>query len=1741
MIIHFNETELDLCVNDNSYRQRAIKGEHSLTLYFSLPEHIEIPVGAYCVFEGETYTLEAPGDFKKHNTRNFEYTLVMEASQAKLRKYKFRNPVDRRLKFSLTAQPKDHLKMLVDNLNKRDSGWKIGQCLTAAHKNIAFSHTDCMSALSQIADAFETEWEIVNKTIHLRKVEYNKNEPMPLSYGRGNGFKPGVGRTNFNDSKAIEILFVQGGEKNIDASKYGSKELLLPKSQTLRYDGQYFEGEVEFITEQAHTYLSDADGFSIRRQDKELQSKEEDSLDLPEIYPSRVGTVTKVEVTKEGFCDFFDTTIPEALDFSTQESRFKGETLTVIFQSGQLTGKEFEIQQDENRVFGYIHSERRFKVVEQTIDGEPMPKGAYMPIVGDTYSVFGAVLPDAYICDNATKTGASWDMFREAVKYLYEHEEQTFTFTGELDGIWAKKDWLNIGGRIKLGGYVLFSDEQFQREGVSIRIVGIKDYINNPHSPEIELSNSIVGSSIMSDLRKIESNEVIADSQYKGALQLTKRRFKDAQESTKMLEDAMLNFTGSVNPISVKTMQTLIGDDSLQYQFVSSVTNPKPVAHEAVYDDETKVLTVPAGILQHLTLGIDVVSSSHKYRFWNMGVYTSPVLTESTKSYYLYAKVSKGNSTAGTFYLSETPITMESEVNFYHLLYGTLGAEFEGARSFVSWYGYAELTPGRLTIPKIVSPDGKTYFDVARGEIGGTITFKSGSSGLKDLNEWSGVEQDISAAQDSANAAQSAADAAIRAAQEAQNYIDTTLPDEMQEINRRLDGVVESWFLPYTPTLNNDPTRAWITAGKQNQHIGDTFTNTQSFAFNPNDSREWEQGSSNGATNKPWEGDLFDNTKRLRTPNMLRVNGSVKISVTNGGIAVYYAATADGNLTGHQGWLNSVQINQTDHPYIALVLRINDTTPILPTDIATLGLVVEGDLSHVDAGKSWRWVDEGGYKWTPIADSDAVKALLEASKAQDLADQKRRVFVVQPTTPYEVGDMWAQGASGSGDLMRCIVSRPTGSFTTGDWDKASKYTDDAVVMDRIAKMANDKVITKEEKATLRNDLVQINTAYAAYQSDATKYGVSITALATAKTALSTLLTSTVKISTNEDTTLTDAQLVAYNKAFADYSAEVQRFANLVSKKQADDAVDNLEIGGVNLLSRSKDIMAYNSIGFGTTRVVSGKYMRFTINSSGQIYTWGHIISNQLNFSNIFAISSCYTFSAKLRASKEMTARIGFRTVGGGFVYDKKYTVGAGDCIISINFTYRGEDPMYPVILFWNINDTPLAPNDWIEVEYFMVEKGSKATDWTPSLADTQSEIDKAQTAADQAQAAADAANILLAEISSDTKLTPSEKQVVSREWEIIFNETAIIQAQAQKVGVSSYNYVTIYNELRSYIIPLLRDMTITSTIVSEVFRSRFNNYYIAKTQLLSSVTGSIQDNVSNMDYIKALFANGSTSIEGGVILTEAIALKGDDGSITGIINGSSKFKDSVHGIAMHILGIKDIKDWKNANTLMFQDGAIVTKSLELLSGCKVGDFEVRAGSGSMSGLFTSLNNGPYGNYESQWTSFGFVMKTTYGSKTASINMVPGSKSISDDQMAMMSISSTRNDLGGLHIEAHSESVAVYIASGYTTGLRSRSKEIFESTTLSHDDAIVIYRGLKNISVYLPANPIPGQYYEVVKDTTYSVTVMGNGKTINRLGYTSSASQIITNDKCIIKLRLMNIGATGSSKIWHMTIETATGA
>ena len=703
MQINFNTNRLDILPTDESYRYRSIMGEHTLTLYFSLPTYTEIPTGAWCEFQGERYTLNQPAKIVKHNTQHFEYTLTMDSEGANLKNYKFRNPNDKTLKFPFTASPRYHIQILVDCLNMIDSGWTLGTTIEAPEKLISYNHNNCLEALEMIAKAFETEYEIIGKTIHLHKVEYFKNNPLPLQYGKGKGFKTGVSRTT--EQSRITRLYVQGGERNIDRSKYGNKELLLPKSQEYVYEGV--------------TFVSDDKGLSITIKNPKNPSFggagggiNEQSLDLSHIYPKRKGTISAVfEVDKaKHFYDFTDTTIPQTLNFS--DLQIKGEKMVIYFESGMLSGREFEVQK-------YDHTQKRFQLQPKEEDGTTMPNDIFKPAVGDQYSVYNMQMPNAYICDNATQSGASWEMMKEACKYLYENRADHFTFTGDLDGIWAKKHWANVGGRLKMGAYIHFSDTEFQRTPVAIRIVGIKEYVNNPYSPQIELSNKVQGQSFATEIRKLQNQEVYFGELNKRILSETKRSWRNALETIKQVEEAFPEYTKSIIPVTIQTMMALVGNKSGQFVFVSSKANPITVPHSLYFNKATKQLNAGSGWIKHYALGTTDIKPNYSaadYKYWYAPAFVSGRLDDKAKTYYLYIKASKVVETA-QFVLSETKIDIEQEAGYYHFLYATVNSEYNGERGIAQLNGFTEITGGQIKTDKITSGNGEQYIQLLDNEI----------------------------------------------------------------------------------------------------------------------------------------------------------------------------------------------------------------------------------------------------------------------------------------------------------------------------------------------------------------------------------------------------------------------------------------------------------------------------------------------------------------------------------------------------------------------------------------------------------------------------------------------------------------------------------------------------------------------------------------------------------------------------------------------------------------------------------------------------------------------------------------------------------------------------------------------------------------------------------------------------------------------------------------------------------------
>lgn len=741
-------------------------------------------------------------------------------------------------------------------------------------------------------------------------------------------------------------------------------------------------------------------------------------------------------------------------------------------------------------------------------------------------------------------------------------------------------------------------------------------------------------------------------------------------------------------------------------------------------------------------------------------------------------------------------------------------------------------------------------------------------------------EFDIEQIDQTATEAQDTANSADRKAQQAKDYIDNTLPGELSEINKRLDGVVENWFYPYTPSLYNEPAQTWIADGEQENHIGDTFTNTLPANFDPTDAGCWEQGSIvapyiDGI--KTWDQiKIADSTRiRLKTPVGGIPKGAV-LSVGEGYTMGYNPIASSGAVIASYVWSQSYTVG-SDNPYIAFVIRKTDNAKITPAEYPQIHFTISSDeTTNPDAGKSWRWVKEedGTYKWTPIADSDAVKALQEAARAQDTADAKRRVFVVTPTTPYDVGDIWTQGEGG--DIMRCIESRATGNFESSDWDKASKYTDDTVAneaKERLAAMSSDGTLSKEEKPAVRQQWSQIQKEYAKYQTDATSFGVSITALKGAYDALAAYLSS-IGLTSDTDTTIVPD---TFNQKFADYYAEVSRFSNLVAQKQADEAVDNLQVGARNYIAK-QFIREWNSVKEGVTDVVTtgtdtdGAYMRIDANkasnagvaiaATSQIVNWTDCFGGKI----AYKAGMSYVFKARIKQPNSNRG-VMFCAVyddntyqfmsappspTASELYEAVYTTQAGKSLQKIVLYVVAWNPIY-------LYDVQLTEGNKAPTGYITAEE------------DVQAQIEQVKMDVDY--------------IASDSSLTPSDKQQVANEWVRIQGEYWSIMANAEKYDVPTDSFTVYFQRLKDYLTPLLADMSTTSEITGTEFRKVFSDYYQISNNMSDLIDDAIDESIKSTEYLKKAMEDGSTEVKGGLIMTNVMLLKNAEGDVTAGVSG----------------------------------------------------------------------------------------------------------------------------------------------------------------------------------------------------------------------------------------------------------------
>ena len=479
---------------EGSYERKAIMEIALLTIKWTTENFVKFPIGTRTTYRGTTYTLHTEPKVKKVHSRLYEYDITLEAPEADLARLKFKFPADGRLQFSLTAKPQEFIRYIVDNLNER--GTQRWQGLTSlpadtSEKTLTFNHNTLIEALKSVCEAFKTEWSAEAGVLTLGAVEFEKQSPITLAYGKGKGILPGLVRTDNGKVAPLGRMYVQTTTRNIPES-YQRKTLKLA-SGTWHFNGTTF----------TNAPTTDSTAYYTTENYVELANKAvisaEASTEISDIYPKRVGVVSQVfkleratRKTANGkdsatsiLFDFTDTT--NEVDYKAHI--IKGETAKLIFQSGACAGREFEFQ--------YKHEEKRFLLVPLSADDTIFPSETFPIAVGDKYAVFGIELPNQYI------TAAETEAAKAAVATLHKQAQDRISITAEVQSLWLKKQTdPTIARKLRIGGFVSFQDPALSPKPYTIRIKAIKRPLTDPEAPTLELSNEPVQTNSISTVIK---------------------------------------------------------------------------------------------------------------------------------------------------------------------------------------------------------------------------------------------------------------------------------------------------------------------------------------------------------------------------------------------------------------------------------------------------------------------------------------------------------------------------------------------------------------------------------------------------------------------------------------------------------------------------------------------------------------------------------------------------------------------------------------------------------------------------------------------------------------------------------------------------------------------------------------------------------------------------------------------------------------------------------------------------------------------------------------------------------------------------------------------------------------------------------------------------------------------------------------------------------------------------------------
>lgn len=1023
----------------------ALNAEDTIAITVVSPFPQSYGIGDVITVFGRDYRLNRLPKVSKTGMQEYQYDLEFEGIQYDLMRVTYDvniNTTNNQLQDiqgdSLTGDLKRFMEVLISNANRVFPGkWALGVCPeTDGDNTLTFSESDnCLSVLQTLCseDKFGVEFEIerVNGVyvINIKKT-IGQTLPFVLEYGKGKGLYS-ISRENVSSSNIVTRLKVYGSTENI-TSKYRADRLCM------------------FGKDKASSYIEKADAVA-----KYGIFEGRKNFDIKPTFTGKVSSVVDGDVLS-----FIDTSFP----FDINAKNASGETLYLIsgvsakvhFNSGNLAGYEFEVH-------AYDHATHKFTLVKQTDDrGNVFPSEtspAFQIGKNDTYKV----LDIAYSRD--IEEAAEKKLAEEGNKYYDQNSQPKVQYSVNVTKAFIENKLALSDGITNVfapGDYLPIKDDEIGVDK-SIRIKSFTRNVLDPYDYSLTISDTQtkgdITTRVISDL--VDIDKVLTINNLKDPAQ-ARANWRSSREVLNMVFDSETGgyYKDKITPESVDTMMLSVGAKSMQFGLINTVFEPN-------FQGNPNLFKWKGGVLTHYTIDPD------KARSWVLADGTTAL--QQDVPYYIYAVCNRDNS-AGTMSISTTQHKVEESPNVYFFLIGILGSidADTKVRAISLTYGFTTINGRFIKTGRIESADGTTYFDLDQSEIGGRIVFTQ--NGQEKTLEELGSE-----------------------AMESKNFINNTLPGILDEIKAQLDGQIEQHFYQIDPSPlstapgseDGVPNSGWTDSTMKENHLGDLYYNTTSGkvwryvkiqrrphpGYAPGTFYVWQELQDSelvqaiAIANEALELGKEKNRIFTSTPVTPYDVGDLWVQGATGDIMRCKTARESGAFTSSdwekaskytddsalKNFINGDFANAIDtmteqiDGKIETWFQTSDPASNWTTNAEKAKHV--GDMWYNSSTKllkcyrqTFRFVNGMGtvvYIWQTIEDKKAIDAYDAASKAQDTADGKRRVFVAQPYPPYDVGDLWVDGQ----ELRRCITARSSGSWNTNDWVVAVYYDNTQTTID----------------------------------------------------------------------------------------------------------------------------------------------------------------------------------------------------------------------------------------------------------------------------------------------------------------------------------------------------------------------------------------------------------------------------------------------------------------------------------------------------------------------------------------------------------------------------------------------------------------------------------------------------------------------------------------------------------------------